>query len=173
MIRYTAILYIFLGLGLMPELWAHQVAKRVRVARAGVTIVTGATGTLNVLVRIRTRPPRMAQKGARPESSDESRCPGPVSLCSFVESVEIMVRGKAVEVPLSAFCDLADVNYAELAVSDKSSTLTLNGGDASTSYVVKIEFDQRMVRHRTVAPGEFEDQLLQETTYYDLPPLGE
>lgn len=84
-----------------------------------------------------------------------------------------MVGRKPVEVPPSAICNLVDIHWAELAVTPRRSVLTLTGGDASTSYVVKIEFDQKMVRHRTLAPGEFADHVLEETTYLDLPPLGE
>ena len=172
MMRYSVLPYILLALGLAPRLCAGQGPKTVQVALRGVTTVTAVAGGVNVVVTIKTRPPWGPDKGTQPGSSEVSFCSGPIRLCSFVESLDIRMGGKTVFVPHSAICDLVEVHWAELSVGAKRSTLTLTAGDASTSYVVKIQFDQRMVRHRTVEEGEFGD-VMAETTYYELPPLGE
>lgn len=172
MIRYSATLCALFAFGLAQAPCAGQGPKAVQVALRGVTTVTAVAGGVNAVVTIKTRPPWGPDKGTQPESSEVSLCSGPIRLCSFVESLDIRMGGQTVFVPYSATCDLVEVHWAELSVGAKTSTLTLTAGDASTSYVVKIQFDQRMVRHRTVEEGEFGD-LMEETTYYELPPLGE
>jgi hypothetical protein len=173
MMRCSVLPYALLALGLGPSFCAGQGPKAVQVALRGVTTVAAVAGGADVVVTIKTRPPWGSEKGTQPDSSEVSLCSGPVRLCSFVESLDIRMGGKTVEVPRSAICNLVEVHWAELSVGAKRSTLTFTAGDASTSYVVKIQFDQKMVRHRTVAPGEFEEHVMEETTYYELPPLGE
>ena len=157
-----------LAIVLTPQLQTAPTPKLVAVARAGVTTVTGGAAAQEVLVRIRTHELRNSE---RKELSKASRCRGDVTLCSIVDSIEIIVRGHPLNVPLCVFCDLADLHYAQLTVNEDHSILTLDGGDASTSYIVKVYFDRKMVRRRTAAPGEIPDQLLEETSYYS-PVLG-
>ena len=144
----------------------------VPIAKAGVTTITGTSGTTPVVVRIKTRKAKVSPKGIVQGPLDALRCSGLGTPCSLVDSVEIVEHGHPIFVPIGVFCDLADLHYANLAVSQPTSVLTLEGGDASTNYIVKVQFDQKMVRRRTVAPGEFPEQLTQDTKYY-WPVLGD
>jgi hypothetical protein len=76
------------------------------------------------------------------------------------------VNGNPLFVPRSVFCDLADLNKAEIKASESQSILTLYGGDASESYIAKIEFDATQVKRRTLSSGMSPDKPLQETIYH-------
>jgi hypothetical protein len=143
----------------------------VPVAKAGVTTITRTSGTTHVMVRIKTREAKISKGGQVQGRLDALLCGKLGSSCSLVDDIEITVSGKPLIVPIGVFCDLADLHYADLTVSQQTSVFTLRGGDASTSFIEKIQFDQKMVKRKTVAPGEFPDQLLEETTYY-MPVLG-
>lgn len=145
---------------------------RVPVARAGVTTVTGTSGTTHAVVRIKTRNARVSPKGIVQGPLDALLCGKLGSSCNLIDDIKIIVSGHPLIVPIGVFCDVADLHYAGLAVGQRTSVLTLEGGDASASYIEKIYFDQKMVKRKTVAPGEFPDQLLEDTRYY-MPVLGD
>lgn len=169
MIHSFVAMFIYLGILLSPQVAPEP--GLVTVAQEGRTTVTKGSGKLAVIVKIGTRKPRIPPKGEQQEFSEASLCEGDIDFCSIVDSMEIIVSGHRIEVPRCVFCDLGDIHYAQLTIGKQKSILTLDGGDASTSYVVKIEFDQKMVYRRTVAPGEFPDQLFEESNYYE-PVLG-
>jgi hypothetical protein len=83
-----------------------------------------------------------------------------------VDAIDIAVNDKSIFVPCSVFCDLADLNTAQIQSGQKESILTLKGGDASESYIVRIVFDAGRVKRRVIASGMLPDQPLQETTYH-------
>jgi hypothetical protein len=85
--------------------------------------------------------------------------------CSVVDAIAVSLKGKALFVPRSVFCDLADVNTASLKAAASGWVLTLVGGDASESYGLAIEFDAQHISRRTFTDGE-SGQKLQETKYY-------
>ena len=163
----------FLILGFFLPLEA-QVALPglVPVAKAGVTTITGTSGTTHVVVRIKTRKAKVSPKGIVQGHLDAMLCGDLGSSCNLIDDIEIIVSGHALIVPIGVFCDMADLHYADLTVGQRTSVLKLEGGDASTSYTEKVYFDQKMVRRKTVAPGEFPDQLLEDTRYY-MPVLGD
>ena len=86
--------------------------------------------------------------------------------CSAVKGIEILVNKTRIPVPRSAFADLADLTEAEIHAVQEMYTLVLEGGDASESYKVKIEFNARGVLRREVFAGEFPDKPIQETIYH-------
>jgi hypothetical protein len=88
--------------------------------------------------------------------------------CSLVDSLVLRVGRHPVSVPRSAFGDLSDVSEAKLAQTARGRfTLTMTGGDASESYVVKLTFDRERVIDRTVVDSEA-NAVAEHTVYYDL-----
>jgi hypothetical protein len=86
-----------------------------------------------------------------------------------VDRIDIAVNDKSIHVPCSVLCSVtSDLNTAEVRIEQNKTILTLDGGDASKNYIVKIEFDAEMVRRMVVSSGLAEDQPLQETTYRKL-----
>jgi len=85
--------------------------------------------------------------------------------CSVVDNLLIIVKGKQIVVPHSAFLDLADINTARITITKNKYSLRLEGGDASESYIAVIGFDGRRVRSKRVYSGE-DNALLQKTVYY-------
>jgi hypothetical protein len=83
-----------------------------------------------------------------------------------VDAIDIAVNDKSIIVPRSVFCDLADLNNAQIQIGQKETILTFTGGDASESYIVKIVFDAGRVKRRVTASGMLTDQPSQETTYH-------
>lgn len=84
----------------------------------------------------------------------------------LVNGIEIRVNKARVPVPRSAFADLADLTEAEVIANQETYPLVPEGGDASESYKVRIEFSARGVLRREVFAGEFPDKPIQETIYH-------
>ncbi len=87
-------------------------------------------------------------------------------LCKYATCINITVNDKQVLVPVSVFSDLNDLNRAKVFIDGEISVLMLDGGDASTGYYVKIEFDGERVMRRIVGPSEARNVVSQETIYY-------
>ena len=87
-----------------------------------------------------------------------------------VERLEVLIDGARLFVPDSVFCDLTDVQEADLRHGQKGPILTLIGGDASESYKVTIEFDGRSAIRRMVESTLMPRAVTQESRYY-LPEL--
>jgi hypothetical protein len=87
---------------------------------------------------------------------------------SRVERIEIMVGGKQIFVPRSVFLELFDLYNAEIRLGPKKVVLALDGGDASESYWVKIEFDAKQVKRRTSGSGMLPGKVGEETIYHQL-----
>lgn len=83
-----------------------------------------------------------------------------------VQSLKIKVNGRKIFVPRSAFADLFWVGTAELTAAKSKGSLTVNGGDASESYHVRIEFDARAVRSRSKYSGLIPDKPVEQTRYF-------
>jgi hypothetical protein len=87
--------------------------------------------------------------------------------CSIVDYIDISVNGKPLYVSRSVFSDLADLNKAEIRADKDSATLILDGGDASEGYVLKVSFNAKRVKSRTLIAGEF-DAVVEKTTYFQV-----
>jgi hypothetical protein len=137
---------------------AQAVQASTRAASRGETLVVATSGRLKVQVKIKTHEIKIGERPAVIESScTYSRTP-----CSVFDRIDITVNGKPLFVPRSAFCDLADLNYAEIEVDQKASFLRLGGGDASEAYRAKIEFDATGVKRRTLSSDTEPNQPLQK-----------
>ena len=145
---------------------AHASQSLLSVASQGETFVTTAAGKLNVQVKIITHEVHIGKPSDGRPSVIQSNCTYSKYPCSIVERVEITVDNNPLFIPRSVFSDLADLNSAEVKANDNGVVLTLYGGDASESYIVKIAFDAEKVKSRILSSAMSPDQPLQETTYY-------
>lgn len=138
------------------------------VSAQGETVVSASYGKLAVQVRMKTHEVQIGKPSDPRPAVIESNCTYSRYPCSIVDQLGIVVNGTPLYVPRSSFCDLADVNKAEIKFGEKGASLRLDGGDGAESFIVKINFDKTQVRRRTVAAGEAADQLLQETNYHSV-----
>ncbi len=145
---------------------AHAQQTSVGVSAQGETVVSASAGKLTVQVIIKTHEVQIGKPSDTRPAVIDSNCTYSRYPCSIVDQLGIVVNGTALFVPRSSFCDLADVNKAEIRFGEKGVFLRLDGGDGAESFIVKIEFDKTRVKRRTVAAGEAADQLLQETNYH-------
>jgi len=83
-----------------------------------------------------------------------------------IRNLRITVNGSPIFVPRSAYVDLIWVRQAEVSLDGRMPTLTVIGGDASESYVARIEFDKMAVKRRAVLDPEIPNKPFQETIYY-------
>jgi hypothetical protein len=138
------------------------------VASQGETLVTATTTKLAVQVTIKTHEMQIGKPSDGRPAAIQSNCTYSKYPCSIVDRVDINVNGNPLFIPRSAFSDLADLYKAELQTNEKGSVLTLYGGDAAESYIVKIEFDMTHVTRRSLTSAESPSQPLQETIYHQV-----
>jgi hypothetical protein len=150
--------------GIMIIAGAALSMGQVAVSSKGDTVLSSKLAGADVRVKIRTH--ELANgTPSEPMRPPDSSCTMSRFPCSPVDSIEIMVGGKEIFVPRSAFADLADVNQAELSIEKSNLVLKLIGADASESYIVKIKFTPSHVTYRSLTSGEFPERPLQETVY--------
>lgn len=138
---------------------------QVIVAPNGETIIAGKSAKLNVQVTIGTHEVDIGKPSDEWPEISRSSCTYSRYPCSIVDYIDILVNNQKILVPRSVFCDLSDINKAEVKIGQKKAILLLSGGDASESYVVKIEFDSKRVRRKISSSGEFHDEPSAEIIY--------
>jgi hypothetical protein len=153
---------------LLSGSYAETAQKRTPVTSKGETVIAAKSAKLNVQVRIKTHEVKIGKPSDKRPDVTCSSCTYSRYPCSIVDSIDIAVNDKAIIVPRSVFCDLADLTTAEIKIGQKESILTLIGGDASEGYIVKIVFDAEQVKRRVTASGMLPDQPSQVTTYHRL-----
>jgi len=138
----------------------------VSIVTHGETLISATVDKLVVRVKLRTHEKLIGKPSdPRPDTID-SNCTYSRYPCSIADRIDISVNGSSLFVPRSVFSDLADLNTASIALGDNDDVvLTLHGGDASESYIVKIDFDATRVKRRTLSSGMDPDHPLQETVY--------
>lgn len=146
--------------------YAGTAQQRMSVASKGETVIVDKSEKLNVRVTIKTHEAQIGKPSDKRPDVIRSSCTYSRYPCSIVDYIDIVVNGKPIIVPRSVFCDLADLNTAEVRIGQNESILTLIGGDASESYLVKIEFDTERVKRRVTASGMLPDEPSQETIYH-------
>ena len=138
------------------------------VASHSKTSIVSTSGDINVLVEIRTHEVYIGKASDPRPTIFHSSCTYSKIPCSVVDELTIMVGKTPLVVPRSAFCDLADLNNAEIDITASKSVLTLYGGDASESYIAKIEFNAEEVVRRSLTSAIEPSQPLEETTYHSV-----
>jgi hypothetical protein len=155
---------VFLGATLLTDsLHAEQMSTA--VVSQGETLLDATAGNLAVKVKIKAHEIQIGKPTDARPISIESNCTYSKYPCSVVDQVNIAVNGNQIFVPRSAFCDLADLSRARISFEKNESVLSLEGGDASESYIVKIKFDAIRVKRRTLSSGTQPKKPLQETIY--------
>jgi hypothetical protein len=143
---------------------AGQLSKP--VASQGDTLVFSTIGKLATKVTITTHEVQIGKPSDGRPDVILSNCTYSKYPCSVVDRLQIVVNGNPLFVPRSAFADLADLNNAEIEGSKNGWVLRLGGGDASETYIVRIEFDGAQVTRRTVSSGTLPNKPMQETIYH-------
>ena len=142
-------------------------AEKVPIVEMGATTLRAQSGKRSVEASIITykRPAALHH--------DEEDATAPVR--NVVRAITITLDGQRVFVPRSVICGLVLPYRGELRVGPGLSALTIEGGDTSASYIVRIEFDSERVRRMTHASSLIPDKPLQITTFYkqtlEEPPL--
>lgn len=153
-------LVMVLSILLACEVQAKPISKQTAaVAASGEITLTARSSQLDVQVSIRTGPVEKADHFGAPE--------GYVAR-SRVKRIDIVVGGNSIWVSNSVFCDLFDVQVAELRLEGEKGLLIVEGGDASESFWVKIEFDRKRVKRRTSGSGEMPGQIGTEFIFHEL-----
>lgn len=84
----------------------------------------------------------------------------------IIHSISVVKNKQKIFVPLSAYADLGDPNYAELkSLTTKKFQLIISGGDAAGSYKATMEFENNEILKRKVVSGEFPNDAWEETQY--------
>jgi hypothetical protein len=157
-------LLIILSASLIPIV-AFGEQTPIPVAKKGETHIVSTKDNVTVQVSIDTREVNIGKPSdPRPEVI-KNNCTYSEYPCSVVDWVGIKVNGDSIIVPGSVFADLSDLNIAKIIKITNGWNLILNGGDASESYIVTIEFDKVRVKRRTLASATEPNQPLQETKY--------
>jgi hypothetical protein len=160
---------------LLPSLATEVEAKtpepRDRIVSNGETVIAAKSGTMDVIVTIRQREVQIGTPSNPLPRTNEPGCTYSKFPCSLVDWVGVTVNGKAVEVPRSLFCDLADLVFAGLKLEKKSAELTLLGGDGGAAYIRKIQFNSERVLRMREAPGYDPTQFYEERIYRQTRPL--
>jgi hypothetical protein len=140
----------------------------VRVASKGQITLEVTSGTNTVKVTIYTRELRTWRQSESNLYQPDSNCVIDRVPCSIVETIKIVKNGKPVFVWRSVYADLGDLNDATLIIGKEISTLELSVGDGAEGYFVKIEFDGKSVRRRTIHLDTDEPSDQTEQTVYHM-----
>ena len=97
-----------------------------------------------------------------------SKCTRSRIPCSLLIRIDISVNGKKLFIPRSAYLDLADIHHATIVENETYMTILFRGGDASESYIAKIDFNENRVLKRSIASGLIPEKLLESTQYYEV-----
>lgn len=136
------------------------------VAPQGETRVVVTLGHRSIEVVLKTHEVQIGKPSDPRPDVISSSCTYSRYPCSIVDHIDIKVNNNSIFVPRSVFCDLADLDTAELGASGKGIILTLTGGDASEAYIVKIWFDAEAVKRRILWSAIEPKQPLEETVYH-------
>jgi hypothetical protein len=143
----------------------QSVQKQIPITPNGRTVIAAGFHDMKVRIQLITHQVNIGKPSDKKPGTVRSNCTYSRYPCSIVDAIDITVNGASVIVPRSVFSDLADLNYGQVGIMQKSSILTMAGGDASESYVVRIRFNRERITGRSLFDGESGEKL-QETTYY-------
>src|SRR5712691_10668789 len=126
-----------------------------------VTLIEASSANLKVSVVVKTRNVKASELigdlGTLGQFPDTVR---------VIQKLQITVNGSPIFVPRSTYADLLAVRQAEVSLAGRTPTLQLSGGDASESYLARIEFDKSTVKRRAMFNPAMPGKPLQETVYY-------
>lgn len=164
--RHIFKIVICLPILLAIALHAETIQDKKSVVQNGETVIGANSAELKVRVKILTHTVDIGQPSDGIPKVIRSSCTYSRYPCSIVDGIDITVNGKPLFVPRSTFSDLSDLNTAEVTIEQNQSILTLIGGDAAGSYIVKIEFDKDRIKRRSLIDPEGPNEPTQVTIYY-------
>lgn len=131
----------------------------------GSTIIAAKLNGIPISIILITHEIDIGKPSDRRPSKLISNCTYSRYPCSVIDSLQIRINNKELFVPRSVFADLADINGAHLTPTNEGYVLTLDCGDASDSYNVKIFFNKKMINKRSMTSNETK-KIIQKTTYF-------
>jgi hypothetical protein len=140
----------------------HQIS----ITSKGETILSANFPKFNVSVNFNTREVNIGKPSDQRPDTITTCCTYSKYPCSIVDRISVTVNGNQIFVPRSVYCSLADLNMAKIEMINNVGVLTLNGGDASESFIVKIEFNEQQINKKTLCNGEAPDKPLEESVYH-------
>jgi hypothetical protein len=139
----------------------------VNVHPSGVTTIASKLGSSDIRVTMRTHEVEINEASREKPRSDQANCTFSRQPCIIVDTLNISAGGRDLFIPRSLFADLSDPTRAVLAQDGKGMNLTIYGGDASESFVLRVSFDASRIKQRILSSAFSPDKPLQETTYYE------
>ncbi|MGE3298373.1 MAG: hypothetical protein AB7I68_13620 [Porticoccaceae bacterium] len=154
------------GAVLFTFAWQLHAQGVTKIATDGETKIAGIVDGREVVVKIWTREVEIDRRRTNDSNRLGLSCTNGRIPCSKVDRLTITVDGNSIFIPISLFCNLADINTAEIVRHEEEFKLTLVGGDASETYVVNIEFNSDHINRRTFASAIAPDEPLEESIYH-------
>ncbi len=90
-----------------------------------------------------------------------------------ITMIRHLYKKESVAIPQSAIGDLCDIKSMKLSASGERAELVLNGADAGSGYLAKIQIIKDEIVSRTVRDGEFPKHFYESTTYVNKAPPGQ
>lgn len=147
-------------------------AKPTKIALSGESELETKVAGKTIRVAISTYKVDLGGSNPTPPPTGEAKtnCTYSRFPCNQVSNLKIWVAGKKLFVPRSVFADRADVGSMSVTSEASMNVLTLDGGDASEGYTLKVFFDAGHIKKRELYDVE-SNSLLQVTTYSPPPVL--
>ncbi len=147
--------------------YAEETQRASLIASAGESTISASEGNVTVRVKIKTRKVQIGRPDDKRPFYVPSTCTYALT-CNVVSDISIAVNGKKIFIPHSLVSDMAMLTAAEIRFEKQNIVLLIDEGDASESYFIKIEFDNKRVKSMNVYADKTmtSDQLLSETTYH-------
>lgn len=163
MMAYALVLLVVPAVWCQDQKHTSRRAAEASVNRNGNSSLETKINATAVRIVVATYQIDIGKPGAPPEER-KNNCTYSSFPCSQVSNLQIWVKGTSLFVPKSVFADCTDVDNIGIASEAGGYVLTLNGGDASEAYSVKVFFTANRVTRREVYDGE-SNSLLESTTY--------
>jgi hypothetical protein len=130
------------------------------ILRSGTTSlsVESKFGTANVVIQTNRRDGENGGVSSLPQNQGRSY--------TAIKDLNISVNNHPVFVARSVFADLVAPREASLRFAGNRFVLEILGGDASESYFLHIDFDNKEVNRRTYYSALVPDKPTQETYYW-------
>lgn len=157
MINWRTSAVNLLILCLLSLFWQNAAYGQNAIAQSGNTVLTASNKNLKVIVTVSTakvKPPLHITQMLN------------VKTVTMVEKLSISVNGKAIFVPYSVIADLIDPRVAAIKFEKNSVILSINGGDASESYTLRVYFDSKQVHRRSYFDSYFPNEPMEDTRYW-------
>jgi hypothetical protein len=140
---------------------------RTPILSKGESTLLTKSESLSVRVKISTHEVDNGTPGS-PKKPKGVFCTGSRYPCSVVDSMQISVNGHPLGIGSSVYSDLADLNSGGLKIDKNIAVLTLYGGDAALSYILKIQMSPTRLQKWTLSSALAPGKPLEERIYHDI-----